>query len=872
MDSFEKALKKNGMLLKSIPAKERTKEQCIIAVHQNPKALKLVPYRLQSESLCKYALKKDPSVINLISAKIMSEKLCLFVVKQDGSLLNKIDSKYKTEKVCRAALMSSIKALQYVPKNLKAEIYPEATVELVVSCLDWIKQDLMASVYLPECVKTNHNILNYQKTQQCLQLGMRYYDPDTDSFKVQLHFYYHPAKGDPVKYPIVAEYVDFDEFYNFLDGNLNGAALRKCSFERIDLHQYNISGAVIHSDVLLRQGLYDDTFFQTMIAGADQPDSLTGKNELALQKEFHYVKPAEVEGHSRLDLDKIPVFYVSDIHLWHRIRNHFKERATREEVHWYIGEIAEKMVASIGTVPYNSFLLIAGDTSDVFEFSEVFFTKLVNLWQPEHIVVISGNHELWDPKIDMEANILFHRDFFKKLGINYLQNDLLCIEDGFLHQFWLAGRHHVQPYTLNEDMILAMPSEELYEKLYRCPLLILGGIGFSGLNEEYNASNLDYGFSFKSLSVEETRNKDIAESKRFEAIYKKLMSCVSRNRLIVLTHMRKYDWTEAPYVPGWIYVNGHNHRNFFMLDDQHIIYADNQIGYHTEKVGLKYFFTGSDYDIFANYEDGIYQITTAQYSEFNRGKRISCSINRPNITIHMLKKNGSYMFLYYGKYTPTSKQDNLYLLNGGVMRRVDQNFETAIHYYYENMSQYVTNVHNLIDRYTGAQNRISNFIKNLGGSGKIHGCIIDVDMPTDDSGYSYTHLFLNPIDGTVTPYYARDVRARIVYKDFRSLLENQARCENLLANYKELEEKQPANLPVIRYGTSVAEWGEDDSVYDEGGFLYQISRIIKSLQYCSEKNIIRAWNENLLNHSFVERTLHSYKAEDMMNEKLISVP
>ena len=261
MDSFEKALKKNGMLLKSIPAKERTKEQCIIAVHQNPKALKLVPYRLQSESLCKYALKKDPSVINLISAKIMSEKLCLFVVKQDGSLLNKIDSKYKTEKVCRAALMSSIKALQYVPKNLKAEIYPEATVELVVSCLDWIKQDLMASVYLPECVKTNHNILNYQKTQQCLQLGMRYYDPDTDSFKVQLHFYYHPAKGDPVKYPIVAEYVDFDEFYNFLDGNLNGAALRKCSFERIDLHQYNISGAVIHSDVLLRQGLYDDTFF-----------------------------------------------------------------------------------------------------------------------------------------------------------------------------------------------------------------------------------------------------------------------------------------------------------------------------------------------------------------------------------------------------------------------------------------------------------------------------------------------------------------------------------------------------------------------------------------------------------------------------------
>ena len=30
------------------------------------------------------------------------------------------------------------------------------------------------------------------------------------------------------------------------------------------------------------------------------------------------------------------------------------------------------------------------------------------------------------------------------------------------------------------------------------------------------------------------------------------------------------------------------------------------------------------------------------------------------------------------------------------------------------------------------------------------------------------------------------------------------------------------------------EWENEDSMYDEGGYLYKISRIIKSLQYCAD--------------------------------------
>ena len=873
MEDFEKQLKKNGMLLKSIPSKERTAEQCKIAVHQNPKALKLVPYKLQEESLCKYALKKDPSVYGLISPRKMSEKLCLYAVKLDASLLELVDKQYKTEKVCRAALAGSIEVLRFVPKDLRNVIYPEATEELVCSCVAWIRKDISASAYMPECVKSNHDVLNYQKEQHCLSEGFRYYDAEAQKFCAKLEFRYQPDSDDsrPIKYQILAQFDDFDEYYHFLNENLDGAILRTCKFEGIDLHKYNIQGAVIHSDVLVEQGLYDDTYFRSRIATAPgSDDSPTEKNEIALQQDFHYLKPVDDDGHMKFEMDKIPVFYVSDIHLWHRVNHRFKERATKEEAHLYIQAIVERMIASIGTVPYNSFLLIAGDTSDLFEYEEVFYTKLVKHWRPERIVVISGNHELWDPEVDMDENIRIHREFFARLGINYLQNDLLCVEDDALNQIYLDDREWKRPFVLNENEILTLSPEEIHERLCKCPLLILGGIGFSGLNEEYNAINLRYGCSFDNLPHEEAREKEISESQRFDVLYRKLMESVAGNRLIVLTHMRKDDWSEAPYIPCWTYINGHNHRNYYEVNDQRKIYADNQIGYHTENVGLKYFYTDNEYDIFANYADGIYEISTAQYTDFNRGKRIYCNFSRSGIKIHMLKKNGQYMFLYYGKYSPNAKRETLYLLNGGNMRKLDRSNAEDIRYYYDSLDQYAGNVHKLIDRYTGAQERLSQFIKNLGGSGRIHGCIVDVDMPAYFGGFSYTHVFVNPIDGTVTPYFAWDVKSRTVYKDFRSLLENNGQCKKMLANYKKLEAKNPSNLPALRYGTAVAEWGEDDSVYDEGGYLYQMSRIIKSLQYCSEKDIIRIWNENLLNHDFIQKVMISGKAEDAMDGKLIS--
>jgi len=136
-------------------------------------------------------------------------------------------------------------------------------------------------------------------------------------------------------------------------------------------------------------------------------------------------------------------------------------------------------------------------------------------------------------------------------------------------------------------------------------------------------------------------------------------------------------------------------------------------------------------------------------------------------------------------------------------------------------------------------------------------------------GFSYCHLFVNPIDGKVTPYFAYDVKSRIVYKDFKALLQAHDSCKLMANNYLRLEKESVHNLPTIQYSGQMEEWENEDSMYDEGGYLYKISRIIKSLQYCAEKNIVRLWNEELLNYDFVNRIKQSNKIDEIVDDRLM---
>ena len=168
-----------------------------------------------------------------------------------------------------------------------------------------------------------------------------------------------------------------------------------------------------------------------------------------------------------------------------------------------------------------------------------------------------------------------------------------------------------------------MSETELQEKLKYSPLAILGGIGFSGLLEEYNATTIRYGKSFDELSSDERLEKDGKESKKFNQVYRKIKRTIPRKTVIVLTHVKKEGWNKEDYNPNWIYLHGHDHRNYFLKDSEKTIYADNQMGNHRKSIGLKYFYCSNEYDVFENYKDGCYKITKEQYREFYVGNIVA---------------------------------------------------------------------------------------------------------------------------------------------------------------------------------------------------------------------------------------------------------
>ena len=122
------------------------------------------------------------------------------------------------------------------------------------------------------------------------------------------------------------------------------------------------------------------------------------------------------------------------------------------------------------------------------------------------------------------------------------------------------------------------------------------------------------------------------------------------------------------------------------------------------------------YDPFEGFRDGIYKIDSEQYKEFNRGRGIKSNGCAYEGDIYMLKREKKYMFILQ---TPRS----LCLLVGGRRNRLGEN---NIQYYYDNMIIYSKRICELIKPYQIILKQLSEEVKSIGGTGLIHGCIVDI--------------------------------------------------------------------------------------------------------------------------------------------------
>ena len=149
------------------------------------------------------------------------------------------------------------------------------------------------------------------------------------------------------------------------------------------------------------------------------------------------------------------------------------------------------------------------------------------------------------------------------------------------------------------------------------------------------------------------------------------------------------------------------------------------------------------------------------------------------------------------------------------------------------MDIYAKSIKMMLSDYTNTLQQISSNVKSFGGSGHTHGCIVDIDF--------YNHIYLNPIDGTITPYYATSMTDKYVYPNVARLLESHNK--DLYDNYCKFISTHNNNslleLKTVTLNENVVEFIPDTSIYKASNQMF-------NLQYLIKYNIIRKWSDDVI--------------------------
>ena len=135
-----------------------------------------------------------------------------------------------------------------------------------------------------------------------------------------------------------------------------------------------------------------------------------------------------------------------------------------------------------------------------------------------------------------------------------------------------------------------------------------------------------------------------------------------------------------------------------------------------------------------------------------------------------------------------------------------------------------------LEKYTKYQKIVSNQVREIGGSGIIHGSIIDIDF--------FNHIYVNPFDGTLSGYYASDIIDKYVFSNIPSLLK--ANCPTLYKNYTKRLGASESNALIVK--------GQSTEIilkptYYPSTDIYIASREIKKMQRLNN-GILTVWHDN----------------------------
>lgn len=795
--------------------------------------ISFVPYSFLTEELLKKVIARVPLCLNDIPKEKITKNLSMLAVKNNGLAIKAVPTEFINEEIVSAAILNDVMSIQYIPTKFLSHKL----------CIDCFERNPAVLGYIP---------IKYISKDMCLKAIKRdcffiektysrytpWFSENKNKWSVNFSDIPHKIRNDKDIIQAIIDknkenilaLIEWNEQYPYKRDKRNEYIMplykrieNKLKAEYIKNEKF-AENAKEDVSAYIFEAVKDNITFPN----ADKPElntstSIITRNVQCYDLSYDYGN------------DNLKIYYISDIHIEHQIADFIDKNKNEEKgglTQYLLDFIKEKISEMLSEIQdhNNSILLIGGDVACSTTISSFFYNELRTQWKGGPIISVLGNHELWDGSTQKDWK---NPDYRSRSIEDIVYDYKNCInkkrmDDGLPNCFLLENELYIRYKNkfnriISENDILTSSIEDLTELLSKCTFIVLGGIGYSGLNPVFNQKK---GIYRKAIC---SKGEEIKRTEAFKRVYSKVLLCAAERRVIVLTHNPVCDWTDEICNPNWIYVNGHTHQNsLFVAQNEATILSDNQIGYKPTKWKLNCFAIDiSYYDPFEYYMDGVYEITSDEYKDFNRSRGIYCNGCSYAGKLYMIKKGKIYMFTLK---TPKS----LCMMVGGQRKKLSVN---DVYYYYNNLQRYCDSINQIISPYREIMQRLSDEVRRIGGTGRIHGCIVDISF--------FSHIYINPFDLKITPYWALDISARMPFRTVQELIKKQE--PELVRKY--IEEKRKNSILLLSKGVDDIEKKTEFTPIPEwilGTEIYRPSRIMRSYQYIWDKNVVRIWNDDVL--------------------------
>lgn len=252
-------------------------------------------------------------------------------------------------------------------------------------------------------------------------------------------------------------------------------------------------------------------------------------------------------------------------------------------------------------------------------------------------------------------------------------------------------------------------------------------------------------------------------------------------------------------------------------------------------------------DPFFRLDDGIHNVSREDYKRFYGDKLTS--FNKYSGQVILIKKDGYYMFFL-------KTDDKEYMLEGGTRHNISH----PLTYYYDNLTVYAKRVEKIFSKYCETLSKLAKEVRSIGGDGKIHGAIVDIDY--------FNHIYVEPATGSLKYYYAQDAQSRTVYNNLSSLLkdpttasldtkETHAKILKKFSKRKRGLLKNNGHIGLLvspqHLNNLITENEKFVGPIKEEGYhkeMYYKSRIMNQVQYLYEHKVIRFWRDGVVENKY----------------------